>query len=81
MGRYILRFRGKGGMPDSDVQRIRGYQRLNVVDSTDRMLLVDGDASDVQSLKASLPDWVVSEERTMTAPDPRPRIRSDADKT
>ena len=80
MGRYILRFRGQGGMPDGDVQRIRGYERVNVVDSTDRMLLVDGDAADVHSLKASLPDWVLSEEQTTSAPDPRPRIRSDIEK-
>ena len=67
-------------MPDGDVQRIRGHQRVNVVDSTDRMMLVDAEPKDVQSLEASLPDWELSEEQTLSAPDPRPRIRKEFDK-
>jgi hypothetical protein len=67
-------------MPDGDVQRIRGHEGVNVVDSTDRMLLVDGEPNVVDSLKASLPDWVLSQEQTMSAPDPRPRIRKEIDK-
>lgn len=64
-------------MPEGDVQRIRGHERVSVVDSTDRMLLVDAEPNDVETLKASLPDWVFSEEQTMSAPDPRPRIRKE----
>ena len=64
-------------MPEGDLQRIRGHEGVSVVDSTDRMLLVDGEPSAVDSLKGSLPDWVLSPEQTMSAPDPRPRIRKE----
>jgi len=67
-------------MPAGDLQRIRGHEGVNVVDSTDRMLLVDGEPNDVQALHAALPDWVLSQEQSVSAHDPRPRIRSDIEK-
>ena len=76
MTRYILRFRGQGPKPAADVATIRSQPHLTVVDDeAARMVLVEVPADDLQALMQSLPDWVVSEERTLQLPDPRPRVR------
>ena len=75
MGRYILRFRGQGAIPEDDLRRIQARPGVHIVESTDRMLLLDAEPDQLHALKASLPDWVMSEEETFSAPDPRRSIR------
>ena len=74
-GRYILRFRGKGPIPANDVESIRSLKGLNVVDSTSRMLLVEAPKDELKSLIASMPEWILSEERTVPLPDSRRKLR------
>jgi hypothetical protein len=73
MGRFILRYRGAGPKPAEDVDRIHHWPHLRVLDdSSPRMLLVEGSPSDLEALVGSLPDWMVSQERTYRVPDPHP---------
>ncbi len=75
--KFILRYCGKGGKPADAVARVKAADDVKVVDdSSPRMLLVEGPKAAVEALAGSLADWVMSEERTVKLPNPRPRVRS-----
>jgi hypothetical protein len=77
MGRFILRFTGRGAMPDADRGRIRSTPGVVVLDdSSSRMLLVQAPPRTVGRLVETLPDWTSTPEQTVPLPDPRPKIRS-----
>lgn len=76
MDRFILRYQGKGSKPQWNVQQIRSLQNITVVDdSSPRMILVDAPEDELRALVDSMPDWVMSREKTYRLPDPRPRPR------
>jgi hypothetical protein len=77
MGTFILRFTGPGTRPAAAVARIRALRGLAVLDDSPRMLLVEAPEHDLRALMASLPDWVMTRERIVPLPDPRPRHRPD----
>lgn len=77
--RYILRYKGRGPIPAEDAERIRDREGVSLVDSTSRMLLVEGPREDLEELVGSSPEWVISEEKIVKRPDPRPEIRKDAE--
>jgi hypothetical protein len=79
-GRFIVRFRGEGSIPAEDVERLRALPDINIIDSTSRMLLVDAPSDKLESLISSMPEWIMSEERMVSRPDPRPKIQQDFDK-
>ena len=76
MDRYILRFRGPSpGLPE-DIQRIRSLRRLTVIDdSSPRMLLVEAPESELRALVDSMPGWIMTQEKMIPLPDPRPKLR------
>ena len=77
MGRYILRFKGQGAMPEADLTRIRSASDVTVLDhASSRMLLVEASAQAVGRLAESLTDWTHSPERTIPLPDTRQTLRS-----
>lgn len=78
MNRYILRFRGSGSKPAADVERVRALPHTTVLDDSSRMLLVEAPAEELETMLKDLPDWLMSEERVHTLPDPRPRVRGKA---
>lgn len=75
MPRFILRYRGSGPMPGADVDAITRAPGLEVIDgSSPRMLLVEARREDVEALLSGRTDWIVAPERTVTLPDPRPKL-------
>ncbi|MCC6610034.1 MAG: hypothetical protein IT515_10235 [Burkholderiales bacterium] len=79
MAKFILRFRGAGAKPAADVTRVKACAGVTVLDdSMPRMLLVEGAKSKVAHLAGSLEGWVISEERALQLPSPRPKVRSKA---
>ncbi len=78
MARFIIRFRGTGPIPSDDIERIRALPGTDVIDSTSRMLLVEAPDDEVRALVESMPDWVLSPEQTVFAPDPRPKVAEEA---
>ena len=75
MPRFILRFRGKGARPIKDVEQIKALPETTVLDDSSRMLLVEAPAADLRAAVSTLTDWVVAEERMISLPDPRPKLR------
>jgi len=76
MSRFVLRYRGEGSKPAEDVNRIRSLQSLKVLDeSSPRMLLVEGPGVRLKALVESMPEWVLTPERMIPIPDPRPKPR------
>jgi hypothetical protein len=76
MSRFILRYRGEGSKPTEDVNRIRSLQSIKVLDeSSPRMLLVEGTGARLKTLIGSMPEWVLTSERMIPLPDPRPKPR------
>jgi hypothetical protein len=74
MNRFILRYRGEGPKPAEDVERIRSLEQVRVLDdSSPRMLLVEGPGTGLKTLVASMPQWVLTPERMIPLPDPRPK--------
>jgi hypothetical protein len=76
MGRYILRFTGRGATPDADLERIRSTPEVAVLDVSSRMLLVEASLDTVSQLTETLPSWTYTHEQTIPLPDPRQKIRS-----
>jgi hypothetical protein len=77
MGRFILRFTGRGKPPDTDLSHIQSAPGVSVLEiASPRMLLVEAQPETVTQLAEALPRWSVSEERIISLPDPRPKIQS-----
>lgn len=75
MNRYILRFRGEGEKPETDVEVIRSLPHLKVLDEdSPRMLLVEAPEEELQPAMDALPNWLMSEERSYKVPETRPRV-------
>jgi hypothetical protein len=64
-----------GGKPSNDVARIRTLPHTTVIDSTARMVLVEGRESERVAALQAMPDWVMSREEMIPLPDPRPKLR------
>jgi hypothetical protein len=76
MGRFILRFTGRGTAPGADLQQIRSAPGVTVLDSSSpRMLLVEAAPRTVKQLAEAMPGWIYTREQTVPLPDPRPIIR------
>lgn len=74
--RYVLRFRGPGGKPECDVEKVRALPDTTVLDESEsRMLLVESSEHDVERLSEILPDWSISGERKIALPEQRPKVR------
>ena len=74
MKRFIVRFTGNDEPPSEDIQRIRALPQVKVIDSSPRMLLVEGPAATLATLARSIPAWTVSAEEFIPVPDPRPKL-------
>jgi hypothetical protein len=75
MKRYVLRYRGTGTPPGSDLERIHNTPGLKVVDaSSPHMRLVEATDAAVRQLEG-MPSWVVSPETFVPLPDTRKQVR------
>jgi hypothetical protein len=71
MGRYVLRF--KDGAKDVE-QHVLALPSTRIVDSSPRMLLVEGPEQEVRGL-AQARGWLMAEQVSIPRPtDPHPRI-------
>lgn len=77
IGRFILRYRGQGSIPDEDLARIRSLSDAQIIDSTPRMLLIEAPDQELKSALSSMSEWIVTEETYTPLPDPRPKLRQD----
>ncbi len=76
MSRFILRFRGPEPEAVKDIERIRNLRHVKVIDdSSPRMLLIEASEVEAKSLMASMSGWVMTPERMISLPDPRPKPR------
>jgi hypothetical protein len=75
MGRFILRFTGRGAMPEAHRAQIHAAPGVTILDSSPRMLLVQGPHQAVKQLAEKLPGWTCTGEQTIPLPDPRPNLR------
>lgn len=74
MSHYILRYTGPGREPPAaDVAAVRRAVD-DVVDSSDRMLLVDSTAATISRVMSKLHGWVVAPERIVPRPRTRPAV-------
>lgn len=75
MGRFILIFRGKGPKPVEDVKRFRALRNTTVLDeSSSRMILVEAPDAELKALVDTMPEWIITQEKTIQLPDLRPKI-------
>ncbi|CAN5160387.1 hypothetical protein BH18ACT4_BH18ACT4_03130 [soil metagenome] len=70
-GRFVLRYRGPGRRPDSDVERVRRLSDAVIVNSSERMLLVESEEQPLRTLVESMHDWVMAPDRVFRVPDTR----------
>jgi hypothetical protein len=76
VARFILRYRGAGSHSEIDLARLLARRNARVVDQTSRMVLVEGSAAALEDEFGDDPDWLVTPERSVQRPDPRPKVRS-----
>jgi len=78
MGRFILRFKGKGPKLAEDVQRFRVLRNTSVLDdSSSRMILVEAPDAELRELVDTMPGWIISKEKMIPLPDQRPKINEN----
>jgi hypothetical protein len=78
MDRYILRYQGELPRPQADVERIETCSDLRILDATSpRLLLVEGAAEALEALIDSLPNWILTRERSIPLPDTRRRTEGE----
>jgi hypothetical protein len=58
--RFIVRFLGVGSKPDADVRRIMDLPRTAIIDSSDKMLLVESSANDIERALGPNHNWVIA---------------------
>jgi hypothetical protein len=75
VSRFILRYRGQGAKPTSDVARLRSLPGVSVIDdSSPRMVLVEAPEEALRRLVEQTHDWVMSHEQTYHLPTPHPSL-------
>jgi hypothetical protein len=74
--RYVLRYRGRGGVPAPDLARIE--REVRVVDRSPRLLLVEATSGGLARLLDGLPRWIAADERGVSLPDARPHVQRPA---
>ena len=57
------------------MRRVRAVRAMKVLDESGRMLLVEAPRAELEALVESMPDWILSEEKAISLPDPRPMPR------
>ena len=72
--RFVLRYRGEGPKPDEDVARVNELTDAVVVDSTSRMLVVEGEPEPLRHLVDGLRDWVMGPDTGYEVPDTRKKV-------
>lgn len=72
--RFVLRYRGDGPLPDTDMERLRHLPDITVVDVSPRMVLVESAEEFFDVLVEAFPEWLVAPEQTIALPDTRQRI-------
>ena len=77
-GRYVLRYTGTGPTPHAHVAHLKSVPGTRVLDTSDKMLLVEGRRSDLESFANALVGWVLSAEKTIPVPDTRKKIKRRA---
>jgi hypothetical protein len=73
-GRFILRYTGGDPAPAGQIARLRSVPGTQVIDQSDRMLLVEGLQEDLEEAIRALGGWVLTPERTVPIPDPKKKI-------
>ena len=73
--RFILRYTGAGPTPRAHVVHLKSVPGTKVLDASDKMLLVEGRRSDLETFTNALVGWVLSAEKTIPVPDTRKKIR------
>lgn len=72
MDRYVLRYRGPSA-PADEVEAIR--RKVNVVDSSGKMMLVEADPEQAEQMQSDFPEWLVAKEAIYRIPERRHQIR------
>lgn len=75
MERFILRFRGAA---PTEAQLAELRQRVNVIDSSPKMLLFSAAAAELDRLTADFPQWTVAKEVTYQIPEKPIAVRKPA---
>lgn len=70
MGRFVLRFRGKGAPPSRVADRLRDLPGTEVLDDAGRMVLVEGEEATLREALAG-DDWLLAPEREYKTRDDR----------
>ena len=74
MARFVLRNRG-GASSDALRRRAQATRGIRLLETTPRMVLVDGPEAAVRELVAGDDQWIVVSERKVPLPDTRKKVR------
>ena len=69
MSRFILRFSGAAMAPENLAATLSSQKSIKVLDSTAKMLLIDGRRSDIESALTTCSGWTLTPETFTPLPD------------
>jgi hypothetical protein len=75
MNRCILRFSGSGMSPAQVTEYLQGSAGISVLDTSSKMLLIEGAKSDIELATRNLEGWKVVPETSTPLPDTRKKLR------
>jgi hypothetical protein len=74
MGRFVVRYRGRGPRPSDAVTRLETVTGARLIEDAGRTLLVEADEADLRSAFSEASLWVVAPEVIVPPPDPRHKV-------
>lgn len=75
--RYVLRFRGKGQLPEESFRQISDLNGITVCERSDKMVFVEGSRPVLEAFTTANPDWNVFDECQYTIPEKRHSVREE----
>lgn len=67
--RFVLRYRGQGNPSPECFDQVKSMSDVSVLESTHRMLSLEGNEARVRQLVSSSADWTVSREKSYVLPE------------
>jgi hypothetical protein len=77
--RFVLRYAGGNQPATKDLDYIRDFPGVSVVDDSERMLLIEASESDASELAKQLSGWRLIRESFTPLPDTTPKVKPSDD--
>ncbi|MCI0446498.1 hypothetical protein L0244_09580 [bacterium] len=77
--RFVLRYSGQTQPETKDLEYIKNFPGIVVIDDSDRMLLIEASEADASELAKKISGWKLIRESFTPLPDTKPKVKPSTD--